>query len=89
MENPTAGSLKLENPTAGSSEIKLVADKLAALERRIEVLQAPSTGGRPLDEIFSKLEALETRVAKVDVLSKKMDKTSAILDALCAKIGLV
>jgi predicted transcriptional regulator len=77
------------NPTAGSSEIKLVADKLAALERRIEVLQAPSTGGRSLDEIFSKLEALETRVAKVDVLSEKMDKTTAILDALCAKIGLV
>ena len=84
----TAFNLPSGNPTAGSSEIKSVEDKLAALERRIEALQAPSTGGRSLDEIFSKLEALEARVAKVDELSVKMDKTTAILDALCAKIGL-
>jgi DNA repair exonuclease SbcCD ATPase subunit len=73
---------------AGSLEIKSVVDKLAALERRIKVLQALSTSKRLLDEIFLKLEALETRVAKVDMLSKKIDKTTAILDALCAKIRL-
>jgi hypothetical protein len=84
----SAGNLTLGNPTAGSSEIKSVGDKLAALERRIEVLQALSTGGRLLDKIFLKLEALKARVVKVDVLSKKIDKTTAILNALCAKIKL-
>jgi hypothetical protein len=81
--NSTSG-----NPTTGSLEFKSLGDKLAALERRIEGLQTPNTGGRSLDAIFTKLEALETRVAKVDVLSEKMDKTTAILDALCVKVGL-
>lgn len=89
LNSVSAGNSTLGNPTAGRSELKSVGDKLAALEKRIEGLQTPNTSGRSLDEIFLKLEALETRVAKVDVLSKKMDKTTAILDVLYAKIGLV
>jgi hypothetical protein len=88
LNSVLGGNLTLRNPTAQSLKIKSVRDKLTVLERRIKVLQALSTSGRLLDKIFSKLKALEVRVTKVNVLFKKINKTTAILNALCAKIRL-
>jgi hypothetical protein len=66
----------------------LLKDKLAALKRRIKSLQT-LISKRLLNIIFLKLKALKTRVAKVNMLSKKINKTTVILNVLYAKIELV
>ena len=99
MTNLAAGSpggtgvnLPSGNSTAGNSAFKGLEDKLAALERRIENLQAPQVGGRSLESILSRLEerlgSMETKVAKVDDLAAKLEKTATILEKLAVKVGL-
>ncbi|KAH9203167.1 hypothetical protein DL95DRAFT_506689 [Leptodontidium sp. 2 PMI_412] len=91
--NSTSG-----NSTAGSSDIKLLTERIDAMEKQIRT-QSSNTGGSSLDSLLKKmdsmeanmnkrLDTMETKITQVDALTTNMNNLSSIVGLLMEKAGL-
>ncbi|KAF8862740.1 hypothetical protein BDZ45DRAFT_739053, partial [Acephala macrosclerotiorum] len=91
--NSTSG-----NSTAGSSDIKLLTERIDAMEKQIR-LQSSNTGGSSLDSLLKKMDSMEanmnkrmdsveTKITQVDALTTNMNNLSSVVMLLMEKAGL-
>ncbi|CZR65329.1 uncharacterized protein PAC_15229 [Phialocephala subalpina] len=91
--NSTSG-----NSTAGSSDIKLLTERIDAMEKQIRT-QSSNTGGSSLDSLLKKMDSMEanvnkrmdsmeTKITQVDTLTTNMNNLSSVVGLLMEKAGL-
>jgi hypothetical protein len=98
MSGWTKVNSTLGNSMAGSSDIKLLTERIDAMEKQIRT-QSSNTGGSSLDSLLKKMDSMEanmnkrmdtmeTKITQVDALTTNMNNLSSVVGLLMEKAGL-